>query len=82
MSALYDIAVGDVWPKARLTALADSVDAAELELAVVESIPVHEDIKLGRATRDRLVDQYAESVRNMGEARSSWPEANASASKS
>jgi mannonate dehydratase len=67
VSALYDVPVGDVWPKARLAALAESIDAAGLRLAVVESIPVHEDIKLGRPTRDRLVDQYCESIRFMGE---------------
>jgi mannonate dehydratase len=67
VSALYDVPVGDVWPKAKLSALAEQVDAAGLALAVVESIPVHEDIKLGRPSRDKLVDQYAESVRHMGE---------------
>jgi mannonate dehydratase len=67
VSALYDVAVGDAWPKARLEKLAGAIDAAGLALAVVESIPVHEDIKLGRPTRDRLIDQYAESVRNMGD---------------
>jgi mannonate dehydratase len=67
VSALYDVPVGDVWPKAKLSALAEQVDAAGLALAVVESIPLHEDIKLGRPTRDMLVDQYAESVRHMGE---------------
>jgi mannonate dehydratase len=67
VSALYDVPIGDVWPKDKLTDLASSIDAAGLSLAVVESIPVHEDIKLGRPTRDRLADQYAESVRHMGE---------------
>src|SRR5207244_8869807 len=41
-------------------------EAAGLRFAVVESIPVHEDIKLGKPTRDRLCDAYAESIRNMG----------------
>jgi mannonate dehydratase len=67
VSALYDVAVGDAWPGARLDALASTIDAAGLALAVVESIPVHEDIKLGRPARDRLIDQYAESVRSMGD---------------
>jgi mannonate dehydratase len=67
VSALYDVAVGDVWPKDKLADLASRIDAAGLSLAVVESIPVHEDIKLGRPTRDRLIDQYAESIRHMGE---------------
>jgi mannonate dehydratase len=67
VSALYDVPVGDVWPRDKIAALASRIDAAGLSLAVIESIPVHEDIKLGRPTRDRLVDQYAESVRHMGE---------------
>ena len=66
VSALYDVAVGDTWPREKLSALAEQVDAAGLSLAVVESIPLHEDIKLGRPTRDRLVDQYAQSVQHMG----------------
>lgn len=67
VSALYDVPVGEAWPAASLARLADLIDAAGLRLAVVESIPVHEDIKLGRPTRDRLVDNYCESVRRMGE---------------
>jgi mannonate dehydratase len=68
VSALYDVPVGAAWPRHKLEALAGQIADAGLELAVVESIPVHEDIKLGRPTRDRLVDQYCESVRHMGEA--------------
>jgi mannonate dehydratase len=67
VSALYDVAVGDAWPRARLERLAAEIDSAGLRLAVVESIPVHEDIKLGRPTRDRLIANYCDSVRAMGE---------------
>ena len=67
VSALHDVPVGETWPRASVERLAAEIDAAGLNLAVVESIPVHEDIKLGRPTRDRLVDQYAESVRQLGE---------------
>jgi mannonate dehydratase len=67
VSALYDVAVGDAWPRDRLERLGAEIDAAGLKLAVVESIPVHEDIKLGRPTRDRLIANYCESVRAMGE---------------
>jgi mannonate dehydratase len=68
VSALYDVRVGDVWPRAKLDRLAGDVADAGLTLAVIESIPVHEDIKLGRSTRDGLIDQYCESVRHMGDA--------------
>ena len=67
VSALYDVPVGETWPRDALTRLAERVDAAGLELAVIESIPVHEDIKLGRPTRDRLIAQYCESIRHMGD---------------
>ena len=66
VSALYDVPVGAAWPLDTLTRLAERIDAAGLRFAVVESIPVHEDIKLGRPTRDALADRYCESIRAMG----------------
>ena len=67
VSALYDVPVGEPWPADKLARLAERIDAAGLRFAVVESIPVHEDVKLGRPTRDRYADHYCESVRRMGE---------------
>jgi mannonate dehydratase len=67
VSALYDVKVGETWPKDRLARLQDDIAEAGLRLAVVESIPVHEDIKLGRPARDRLIANYCESIRVMGE---------------
>lgn len=68
VTAVYQIPVGEVWPResiARLKAL-----AAEngLAMEVIESVPVHEDIKLGRPTRDRYIAAYAENIRRLGEA--------------
>jgi mannonate dehydratase len=68
VGALFDIPVGQVWPVERIARLTDDVEDAGMSLEVIESIPVHEDIKLGRPTRDRLIDNYCESVRNMGRA--------------
>lgn len=67
VSALYDVPVGASWDRARLERLQAQIAAAGLRLSVIESIPVHEDIKLGGPTRDRLIDNYRESVRVMGE---------------
>jgi mannonate dehydratase len=67
VSALYDVAIGDVWPKSKLEQLGETVERHGMKLSVIESIAVHEDIKLGRPSRDRLLDQYCESVRAMGE---------------
>jgi mannonate dehydratase len=68
VSALFDIPVGRVWQLDRIVALRTEVERHGMSLSVIESIPVHEDIKLGLPTRDRLVDNYCESVRNMGRA--------------
>jgi mannonate dehydratase len=66
VSALFDIPVGEPWPLDRITALREECERHGMSLTVIESIPVHEDIKLGRPTRDLLIDNYCESVRNMG----------------
>jgi mannonate dehydratase len=67
VSALYDVPVGDAWTSAGLGQLADDIAQSDLPLTVVESIPVHEDIKLGRPSRDRLIDNYCASIRAMGD---------------
>jgi mannonate dehydratase len=68
VGALFDIPVGDAWPLDRVVGLREEVQQHSLALSVIESIPVHEDIKLGRPTRDRLIENYCESVRNLGRA--------------
>jgi mannonate dehydratase len=67
VTALYDVPVGDRWTRSALERIGESIERAGLEFAVVESIPVHEDIKLGRPARDRLIDDYCASVHAMGE---------------
>ena len=68
VSALYDVPVGETWPREKIEKLIDTVGETGMPLSVIESIPVHEDIKLGRPDAERLLDQYAASVRNIGEA--------------
>ncbi len=68
VSALHDERPGDVWPQDRIDALRDNIAEAGLSLAVIESIPVHEDIKLGRPSRDRHADSWCETVRRLGAA--------------
>ena len=68
VSALYDVPVGSEWPLAKLEALKASVESTGLNLEVIESIPVHEDIKLGLPSRDRYIEAYCRSVENMGKA--------------
>lgn len=54
VSAVYDVPVGDVWPLERLLTLRERIASHGLAFDVVESIPVHEDVKLGKPARERL----------------------------
>lgn len=63
VSAVYDVAPGERWPLASLQKMAAECQAHGLVFDVVESIPVHEDIKLGRGNRDALLDAYCDNIR-------------------
>lgn len=65
VSAVYDEPVGEVWPVAKIVALQQQIEAAGLAFEVVESVPVHEDIKLGKPSRDRLIANYQQTLRNL-----------------
>jgi len=65
VSAIYDVPVGDVWPLEKIGALKDNIEAHGLKLDVIESVPVHEDIKLGKPTRDALIANYGQTLRNL-----------------
>ena len=52
VTAVYDVPVGEVWSVSALQRLKTLANGAGLEMEVIESIPVHEDIKLGKPTRE------------------------------
>jgi mannonate dehydratase len=68
VSAVYDEPVGAVWPAETIAALKSRIESAGLAFEVVESVPVHEDIKLGKPSRDRLIENYRQTIRNLGAA--------------
>ena len=66
VTAVYDVPVGEVWPCEKIARLKELCEQAGLEMEVIESVPVHEDIKLGKPSRDRLIANYAETISNLG----------------
>lgn len=75
VTALHHIPIGEVWSIAaieerkRLVEFDNSVRPPKrrgLVWSVVESVPVHEDIKMGLPTRDRYILNYQETLRNLG----------------
>jgi mannonate dehydratase len=65
VSAIYDIPVGEVWPLARIQDLKRVVNNHGLTLEVIESVPVHEDIKLRRYEYQRYIDNYKQTIKNL-----------------
>lgn len=66
VTAVYDTPVGEVWQEEKIARLMRLCGEAGLEAEVIESVPVHEDIKLGKPSRDRLIANYAQTIRNLG----------------
>ena len=65
VSALHEMAPGEVWPPESIGAMVDQVKENGLTLTAVESLPVHEDIKLGNPSRDHYIDNYIASLKNL-----------------
>ena len=59
---------GEVWTKEEIAAYIKDIKEAGLECEVIESVNVHEDIKMGLPTRDKYIDAYIETIRNLAEA--------------
>lgn len=68
VTAVYDVPVGEVWPRESIAELNNKTEDAGLHFEVIESIPVHEDIKLGKPTREKYIENYCENIRRVAEA--------------
>ena len=68
VTAVYDVPPGELWSRESIAALKKQTEEAGLHFEVIESVPVHEDIKLGKPARDRYIENYKENIRRLGEA--------------
>lgn len=65
MGVLDEKAAGEVWTEEEIKAYVEHVQEAGLEVEVIESVNVHEDIKLGLPTRDLYLENYKQTIRNL-----------------
>ena len=68
VTALHEMAPGEVWQPADIAARKAFIEAAGLEWSVVESIPVHPAIKLGDDRAQPYIDAWIETMRNLAAA--------------
>lgn len=68
VSSLLDVPVGETWELDDILNLKKEVEDAGLKLIGIESVNIHEDIKIGLPSRDRYIENYKKSLENLGEA--------------
>lgn len=71
VTALHHIPNGEIWPIEEITkrqhevSYSQAIGNTKLTWSIVESIPVHEDIKKGLPNRDQLIENYCQSIKNL-----------------
>lgn len=65
VTALHDIPNGNVWPRDTIAARKAMIAEAGLGWTVVESLPVHDDLKTRGPGWDRYIDAYRQSLTNL-----------------
>ena len=65
VTALHHIPVGEIWPVDEILYRKAAIKSAGLSWTVIESLPVHEDIKKRSGGYQRYIDNYKISMRNV-----------------
>ena len=65
ITTLYDIPAGELWPIERIQALKKEVEDAGLTIAGIESVNIHDDIKIGKPSRDKYIENYIQTLENL-----------------
>lgn len=67
ITTLYDVPAGEAWTRERVKALKETVEKSGLQISGIESVNVHDAIKIGTPDRDRYIENYIKSLEALGE---------------
>ncbi len=68
ITSLHEIPYGDVWPVDTIIDRKAYIESHDLRWSAVESLPVHEDIKLCGGSWKKYIENYKRSLANLGAA--------------
>ena len=66
VTTLYGSSPGEVWPIEDIRALKKEVEDSGLKLMAIESVNIHDSIKVGNPKRDEYIDNYIATLENLG----------------
>lgn len=66
--ALHNLPAGEAWELDDIMKMKAEIEKAGLTMECIESVNVHEDIKIGLPTRDKYIENYKTSIRNLAKA--------------
>eukprot|EP00440_Ansanella_granifera_P035224 gb/GFBE01038207.1/.p1 GENE.gb/GFBE01038207.1/~~gb/GFBE01038207.1/.p1 ORF type:complete len:435 (+),score=129.59 gb/GFBE01038207.1/:1-1305(+) len=66
VTALHQVPIGEVWSEDAIKERISELEKSGFTWSVVESVPVHESIKLGKPERSKYIEAYKQTVRNLG----------------
>ena len=62
------VPAGEIWTPEAINSVKKEVNDAGLEMEVIESVNIHEDIKKGLPTKDHLIENYIKTMKNLSDA--------------
>lgn len=66
VTTLYDTMPGDVWPEDRIKDMKEEVELTGLRVAGIESVNIHDSIKIGLPDRDKYIKNYITTLERLG----------------
>ncbi|HAE61651.1 MAG TPA: mannonate dehydratase [Eubacteriaceae bacterium] len=63
--SLHDKVAGEEWEEERIKEVVELVESKGFDAEIVESVNIHDDIKLGLPSRDKYIDIYIDTIRKL-----------------